>query len=176
MDIQCGNCNQTLEIEDQYANMAFDCPTCGANNVPESPQIATYSNIEVLEPIEQTNNISCPMCGEGIKSVAKKCKHCNEILDPLLRAQTPQQNQQVIINNTISNPEPKVQPKKRGVYIILALFLGGFGIHNFYAGYILTGLIQLVLTLTYFGAILVLFWIICDMLFTTKDGQGNKFA
>lgn len=27
------------------------------------------------------NNEPCPVCGEGIKSVAKKCKHCKEFLD-----------------------------------------------------------------------------------------------
>jgi hypothetical protein len=28
---------------------------------------------------------SCPYCGESILAVAKKCKHCGEILDPTLR-------------------------------------------------------------------------------------------
>lgn len=28
----------------------------------------------------------CPFCSEEIKSTAKKCKHCGEILDPVLRA------------------------------------------------------------------------------------------
>ncbi len=158
MEIQCGNCNQTLEIEDQYANMAFDCPTCGANNVPE---IETPVN----NFVQNNDTNPCPMCGEDIKKIAKICKHCGEILDHKLK------KQKVNSNNTL-----QLQPKSRLAYILLAIFFGGLGVHNFYAGYILTGLIQLFLCCTVVGAIVVLFWLVCDILFTTKDGHGIKFA
>lgn len=32
-----------------------------------------------------TTTISCPFCAEQIQALAKKCKHCNELLDPALR-------------------------------------------------------------------------------------------
>lgn len=47
----------------------------------------------------------------------KKCKHCGEYLNEAYRIS--QQNKQTI---------------NKLLYIILALFLGRFGIHNFYAG------------------------------------------
>ena len=50
------------------------------------------------------------------------------------------------------------------------------GIHNFYAGYVGTGIIQLILTFTGIGAILTFIWVIIDILFTTKDGRGIPFA
>lgn len=40
--------------------------------------------------------------------------------------------------------------KSQGIYILLALFLGGFGVHNFYAGYYKRAVAQLILTI--FGA------------------------
>src|SRR5213596_3383882 len=42
--------------------------------------------------------------------------------------------------------EPPAPPKSRGVYIILGLFLGTLGIHNFYAGYHGRGATQLIIT------------------------------
>ncbi len=36
-------------------------------------------------PLLAGETMSCPFCGESILTIAKKCKHCNEILDPALR-------------------------------------------------------------------------------------------
>lgn len=65
-------------------------------------------------------------------------------------------------------------PKKsRLVYILLALFLGLFGIHNFYAGRIGTGVVQLVLSLLILTAPLTLLWVIIEIATVEKDGRGR---
>lgn len=69
-----------------------------------------------------------------------------------------------------------MQPKSRLAYILLAIFLGGFGIHNFYAGYTQKAVIQLLLTLllgwTGIVALVVLIWIILDIIKVTADANG----
>ena len=58
------------------------------------------------------------------------------------------------------------------ITLLLALFLGGFGIHRFYTGYIRIGVIQL-LTAGGFGI-----WTLIDLISIAldkyKDADGNK--
>jgi TM2 domain-containing membrane protein YozV len=67
-------------------------------------------------------------------------------------------------------------PKSRLAYILLALFLGGFGVHNFYAGYTGKGVAQLLLFLLLIWTIVVplaiWIWTIVEMVTVTHDAQG----
>ena len=69
-------------------------------------------------------------------------------------------------------------PKSRLAYILLAIFLGTFGIHNFYAGYTGKGIAQLLISLISFGFLspLVFIWAIIEVCTVTKDAQGIDFA
>ena len=62
--------------------------------------------------------------------------------------------------------------KSKLTAILLCLFLGSLGIHRFYLGYTLIGVIQL---LTFGG---VLIWVIVDLIRlitgSLKDSEGNE--
>jgi hypothetical protein len=49
---------------------------------PDQPPRHTLP-VAAADPAEET---SCPFCGETIKRIARKCKHCGEFLDARLRA------------------------------------------------------------------------------------------
>ncbi len=70
-------------------------------------------------------------------------------------------------------------PKNRLAYILLAIFLGGFGVHNFYAGYTGKAVAQLLIMLCLgwlvVPAIAVFIWIIVDICTVTQDAQGVAF-
>ena len=78
-------------------------------------------------------------------------------------------------------------PKSRLAYILLALFLGGLGVHNFYAGFVGRGIAQiltnfvlaLISVITFgFGAFLyvgLFIWIIIEICMVTKDSKGIDF-
>jgi TM2 domain-containing membrane protein YozV len=68
--------------------------------------------------------------------------------------------------------------KSRGTYIVLGLFLGCFGIHNFYAGYSGRGVAQLLITV-FLGWIVVGFfitglWALIEIVTVSTDAQGLR--
>src|SRR4029077_14142661 len=68
--------------------------------------------------------------------------------------------------------------KSRTSYIVLGIFLGALGIHNFYAGYTGRAVGQLcltVLTLGYLG-IVSWIWAIIEVCIVEKDSAGLNFS
>jgi TM2 domain-containing membrane protein YozV len=103
---------------------------------------------------------------------------------------TPLQQTQLAAGLPVPPPMPYASPtpayhnpqaKDRVAYILLALFLGGLGIHNFYAGYNKTGLIQLLLVLPGafltcgITALVVSIWAIIEACTVTQDANGVRF-
>ena len=68
--------------------------------------------------------------------------------------------------------------KSKMTYILLAVFLGGLGVHSFYAGYTLTGLVQLILTIVTAGLgwFILLPWIIIEIIIVNRDSRGIPFV
>lgn len=60
----------------------------------------------------------------------------------------------------------------KGMYIMLCLFLGGIGLHKFYAGKWFTGLLYVAFCWTWLPAILALFDLLVAM-FKTPNQYGQ---
>ena len=73
-------------------------------------------------------------------------------------------------------PHPQ---KSRTTYIVLGLFLGSFGIHNFYAGYTGRAVAQLCLTMMsiVLGFVFIIAWIwaIVEICVVDKDSAAVPF-
>ena len=67
--------------------------------------------------------------------------------------------------------------KSRVTAALLCFFLGMLGIHRFYVGKIGTGILMLVLTLTFFGSFISGIWALIDLIMiicgSFRDKQGN---
>jgi len=68
-------------------------------------------------------------------------------------------------------------PKRRNIYIALALFLGLLGIHNIYAGRYKTAIAQALITVSLFWTGLAIFavyiWVLFDVFMVRYDGNRN---
>jgi TM2 domain-containing membrane protein YozV len=71
-------------------------------------------------------------------------------------------------------------PKQRLVYILLALFLGFLGVHNFYAGYTGRAVAQLLISLLVGWLVVPLaavgIWIIVEIVTVTRDARQVPFT
>lgn len=91
---------------------------------------------------------------------------------------------QVVINNAPSvtpyAPPPPIVYKKRIVFVLLGIFLGCLGFHNFYAGFAGRGVSQLLLSLVLLATPLTCFpvyiWVIFEILFVTEDARSVRMV
>ena len=65
-------------------------------------------------------------------------------------------------------------PVSRTTYVILGLFLGNIGVHNFYAKRTGIGLCQLLLTFTIVGILITAPWVIVELFVVKNDGYGRR--
>lgn len=111
----------------------------------------------------------CPQCGAPVEPGVTECRFCGE---KFVQQQTNQQPSQPI-QQSYMQPQPQVivqQVAPETVYVtginpawpvkskvaagLLAIFLGGLGIHKFYLGKIGWGIIYLIFCWTYIPALL----------------------
>jgi len=69
-------------------------------------------------------------------------------------------------------------PKNRITYILLGIFLGIFGAHNFYAGYTGRAIAQLSITLCtfFFGSIISWVWAIVEVCIVDRDCRNIQMV
>lgn len=92
----------------------------------------------------------CKYCGAKIPEEAVICTHCGRQVEELKSRQT---QPQVVVNNNNTNTNTNVNrnynggarygAKNKWVALLLCIFLGGLGVHKFYEGKILLGLVYL---------------------------------
>jgi TM2 domain-containing membrane protein YozV len=69
------------------------------------------------------------------------------------------------------------QPRSRTTFIVLGIFLGSLGVHNFYAGYTGRAVGQLCLTILTVGYLAIVSWIwaIVEICVVDRDSTGIQF-
>lgn len=133
------------------------CPHCH-QEVNENDQFCIHCGNKIILPLRH-----CPNCGERIHDHDYICSHCGYEL-PIQRVTIPQK-------------------RYKRTAIMLAILLGGLGIHNFYLGYSSKGFFQIVLFVSGlftigFTTFIAIIWGIVDALMICfgiieRDGNDN---
>jgi DNA-directed RNA polymerase subunit RPC12/RpoP len=85
IEFHCNFCNKLLRTADERAGQGAKCPDCGASLlVPGEKAAGGFDSDE-----GDVRYTSCPMCGERIRDVAVKCRHCGEYIGGSARAAPP---------------------------------------------------------------------------------------
>lgn len=68
-----------------------------------------------------------------------------------------------------------VELKSKWAFILLGIFLGEFGIHNFYLGYVGRGVAKLLITILSFGWLFWVSWIwgVVEICTVRRDAKGR---
>ena len=133
--------------------------------------------------------MNCPYCNNPVPANVSQCPCCGAPVQQQYAPPPPQQ-QYAPPQQQYAPPPPQyaqqpyasypVSDKSRVAYILLGLFLGGLGIHNFYAGRVGCGIAQLLITLILgwigVGLVITGLWVLIEICTVTTDGNGNRFC
>jgi len=89
------------------------------------------------------NAVACMSCGFAKGNGEKFCANCGAEINP--GAAICIKCGAAVANNTAAIVA-EGEPKSKLVAVLLAFFLGGFGVHDFYLGYNKYGIIKIILT------------------------------
>ena len=118
----------------------------------------------------EEEHMYCSNCGKEMADDARFCPACGASVSSLT---PPPQKPSVICVSSVKNSKSRIS------YILLGIFLGVLGVHNFYAGYGGRGSAQLLITLFLGWLVIPLFivwiWCIVEICTVRFDAQGVGF-
>lgn len=171
----------------QYRKIAVPLPPSQAERTlvrigRHAPLVEAAPSV-YIQPAAMASTVACAFCAEPIAAAAKKCKHCGEILDPVLRAaeeakRSHSQAPMVFMNaggGAAAVGAPAIATGRaysKGTAVLLAFFLGTFGAHKFYLGQTFQGLIYLLFCWTSIPTALGVIESICYL--SHSQAQWNR--
>lgn len=129
----------------------------------------------------------CSKCGAQLPDDANFCDNCGTPLRTDIAPATPNLYQPSMVMPAFGYM-PEVSSKSKFIAFILALFFGWIGLHNFYMGHTLRGLMQLALQVVCLATLILGIGLLMEIPFSlwlfveiimilcgaATDGEGRK--
>jgi len=170
IQVMCPTCNEALELDAKYTGQEVECGSCFQVFTAKSAKSSSRRGRDHDEDDDRRRSKS---------SSRKSSRYASDDDDDDDYDDRPRRRTRRRSGRSRSS-------KTRVAYILLGLFLGGLGIHNFYAGHTHKGTTQLLLTilgiplsLVFVGIFLILgvrIWSIVDICIVTEDGDGYRMS
>lgn len=118
-------------------------------------------------------SVLCPQCGAPANEGATKCEYCGAAIAQAAPQTAPQAQPQVVyVQQPAADERANWPVKSKIVAALLALFLGGIGVHKFYLGRIGAGIMYLIFCWTGIPAFIAFFDFI--ILLCTNDEKFSR--
>jgi ribosomal protein L37AE/L43A len=138
VEITCPFCSHRCRTDRQLGKGALvRCPACQSEFAFAGfqPSFVVSSGGLPTSGSFEPDTKPCPFCHETIKVEARKCRHCGETLDPVLRAAEEASRSVIVLQ------APGFSP---GIAMVLSLIWPGLG--QIYRGKLVSGLMWMILT------------------------------
>ncbi len=172
--ITCPTCTTKLEIDAKYRNEEVECGNCQQVFVAKSKG-ESRRNEEALEVVP------APKRKNRFRKERTKDDYDDEDDDDDYEEERPRRRSRYRRQGSHD-----YIPKSRLAYILLALFLGTLGVHNFYVGRTGAGVAQLMITIfsiplmcavVGFATILIpVVWSLVEIVAVDRDGDGYPLS
>lgn len=139
--LKCPFCGNARIVWMHPSQTSFNCPNC----------LESFISTVPYPPPKASRSVDCVACGKLINRNAAACPKCGA-------------DQYIITPEVLAERERAAERnsrKVRQVYSALALGLGFFGAHNFYAGHLTRAIPQLLFSVVFYWTIFVpvMIWI-----------------
>ena len=155
--IECPSCNQHYSVDVSFVGQKVECTVCGNSFTLRSRNVISWDATqqplfkEPKKPQEKSQSTINYTDNKTPIEHAEKMPPPHEIRQ--FTYEMPQNSgcpQQQVVYIQVPSKE-----KNRGIYVMLGLFFGTLGVHDFYAGHIARGVAHFCLGLWFFLGFLV---------------------